>query len=183
MAAAGGICPCVIAEDGDGEPLIGIARQECAVASSRAAVAYLRHPTVARDSETGRVLDLAPARQASGADLLSQERWTAHMCGIEVRAPAQEIRDRRQQSPVSVHVFERHVETEAIASRRIGGRASLHDAGVVIAPRGARHSEWLEDLRAREVGERAAAHALHDDREQVVPGVAVEVLAAGYEVE
>ena len=58
-----------------------------------------------------------------------------------------------------------------------------NDALKVVAPAGCLHAERREDVVVRELGERFARDALHQDRKQVIAGVGVGPLVAGLVIE
>ncbi len=86
--------------------------------------------------------------------------------------------------PLPVDVLERHVHAKpGPRRRRMRSQRSFTTPREIVAPRGARHAERLEEPRAGELGERLAAHARDDDRGQVVAGIAVGIARAGWEVQ
>ena len=114
---------------------------------------------------------------------LPENAAAADLAGAEVPVPACEVLHRGEEAGGPDHGEVR--DAEAIAARaagRVGVGAVPDDRRVIVAERGLRHAERLEQARGSELAERPTRHALDDDREQRISGVAVEVAAARREM-
>ena len=179
-----------VAENRDAEPLRGKTEQVRAIARPRAAVAHgsasppdavpLAEP-VGRLRLSLLLLAVRKARQRHRR----QEPGAPHCAGVEVRHPAGEILDGREDAAVADLLPVRDSERGASAPERnrVAEGAFRNELRVVVAEPRRRHAEWHEDPLGGEARERPTRDALDHDSEQEVAGVRVPVALAGREVD
>ena len=112
-----------------------------------------------------------------------REVGPAHHAIVGVPRPLREVLDGGEQAAVSDDVESGDVEPPPALPRGVGEGAVLHQRRVVVAEVAVGHPQRCEDRRVGEFAERLARDALHEDRQQHVAGVAVQMASAGIEVE
>ena len=172
-----------VAQHGDGQPLIGIPPEEGAVTGRRSGVGNRGHAGERFHSQTRGIGDSPAVIQPSLFVHHAHELATAQNSALERSVPDKEVSYRGEQSPVSVHVFDRLHYGYCVAAHSVCRTAPLHDPRVVVPPFGVGHTEGSEDPPLRELGERNAAYSRDDDRQQVVSAVAVRVFSSRREIE
>ena len=102
---------------------------------------------------------------------------------VKILIPFGEVFDCGEQTAGANRIIIRHAEFETVTCCRIGVGLIFDDNRVIVAEKGARHTERFEDVFFGKFAQRLSAYAFNDDGQQGVAGVAVEVLVAGVKIQ